>query len=193
MKSEIILLAFVLGTGLASAQGTFVYDQQSLGPSDGVAGLNETPFGQSFTPALDSIGFVDLQLIGFTDANIIVNIRSDSITGPILGTSMPTLVSGSGGTTSGIYDFLFSDPVTLARGTLYFFEPVISNGGSAESYLLSTQYPGGNVIINGSSFPQDLWFREGVISSVPEPSISALAGLGAGVLIWTRRKRFIAG
>jgi hypothetical protein len=196
MKLQLTALAFVLGTGLAGAQGTFVYDQQSLGLPDGSVGLNRTPFGQSFTPTLDSIGFIDLQLIGYTDANIVINIHSGSITGTILATSLPTIVPGSGGTTSGIYDFLFSDPVSVTPGTLYFFEPVISNGGFAVTYLLSTGipgglspgYPGGYDIIDGTRFPQDLWFREGVVTSVPEPSSAALWLMG-GTAYWHCRKR----
>jgi hypothetical protein len=186
MNLKLTALIFLSGAVLLRGQGTFVYDQQSLGPGDGSAGLNRTPFGQSFTPMLNSIGFIDLQLgNGNSDSVVAVNLRSDSITGPILGTSESSIVPGS---SSGIYDFLFSNPVSLTPGTLYFFEPVIVSGGVPQSVLLSTHYPGGNAIIDGSQFPNDLWFQEGVVSTVPEPSLAALLLIGSGVLYCRRRK-----
>jgi hypothetical protein len=62
MKPRIALAAFGLGIGIAGAQGTFVYDQQSTNATDGGVILSQTPFGQSFTPAFDSIDFVQFYL-----------------------------------------------------------------------------------------------------------------------------------
>jgi len=190
MQSQITFLAFALGTGLASAQGTFVYDQQSTGSVDGTVALSQTPFGQSFTPTLDSIGFVELQLNdGTTASTVAINIRSGSITGSLLGTSMPTtLPSNSGGT----FDFLFSNPITLTPGTQYYFEPVVVSGGFAVSEITFIQYTGGDLIQSGAArTDRDLWFREGMVSSVPEPSSAALFAVAAGALFWRARKKLV--
>jgi hypothetical protein len=186
VKLEITLTAFILGAGgFANAQGTFVYDQQSTGITDGAASLSAVPFGQSFTPTLDSLGFVELQLYAAISTTIDVNIRSGSITGSVLGTSLPTTIPAN---TSGIYEFLFSSPVTLASGTKYYFEPVEVGSGGAEADITTIQYPGGDAIYGGiPNTGQDLWFREGVVNPVPEPASAALLVV-AGVLFWRRRK-----
>jgi hypothetical protein len=188
MKLKLPLAAFLLSTGLAaSAQGTFVYDQQSTGTIDGGASLSQTPFGQSFTPTLDAVGFIELQLFDSAAATTIdVNIRSGSITGAILGTSLPTTMPGN---SSGIFDFLFSNPVTLTPGTKYYFEPVMVGGGSSVGADITfVQYTGGDAIYGGTAFNnQDLWFREGVVTAVPEPASGALLVV-AGLLFWRGRR-----
>ena len=76
-------------------QGVFVYDQQSANESTigGAAGVIQSsqPIGQSFTPSLASVGFIRLKLgdcvINGFGATVYLNLRSDSISGPILATS----------------------------------------------------------------------------------------------------------
>jgi hypothetical protein len=190
MKLQIAFLAFVLGTGLAGAQGTFVYDQQSTGFIDANPSLGQTSIGQSFTPTLDSVGFVDLFLAnnGSSNSTVAVNIRSGSITGTILGTSLSVTLPSL---TVGTNDFLFSAPISLTPGTKYYFEPVLV-GGATDVIVEATfiQYAGGDAIIGGTTKTnEDLWFREGVISGVPEPSSVALFVVAGGVLYWQRRNR----
>jgi len=190
MQSQITLFVFALGAGLASAQGTFIYDQQSTGSVDGTVSLSQTPFGQSFTPNLDSIGFLELQLNdGTTPSTVAINIRSGSITGSLLGTSTSTtLPSNSGGT----FDFLFSTPISLTPGTQYYFEPVVVSGGFSVSEITFIQYAGGDLIQSGvARTDRDLWFREGVVCTVPEPSSAGLLVMAGGILLWRIRKRFM--
>ena len=186
MKLKTSLIALILGTGLvASAQGTFVYDQQAIGIIDGAGFLQDTPFGQSFTPTLDSIDFVELQLYNGGPNTIDVNIRSGSITGTILGTSLPITMSAN---SSGIFDFLFSNPITVTPGTQYFFEPVESSNGTEGDITTVSGYTGGDLITQGIARPgQDLWFREGIVTTVPEPASAALFVV-AGFLFWKRRR-----
>ena len=188
MNLKLGFIAFVLGTGFASAQGTLVFDQQSTGAIDGNILLSDTPFGQSFTPSLDSIGFLELQLRdGTTASTVAINIRSDSITGLLLGTSASvTLPSNSSGT----YDFFFSNPISLTPGTKYYFEPVVVGGGGAISEITFIQYTGGDLIQSGVvRSDRDLWFREGIVNNVPEPSSAALFIVGFGTLFMFRRRR----
>src|SRR5882762_9571744 len=88
-----LLIAFAFIPTLGNAQGTMIFDQQSSDESNGGVGLNviqnAQPTGQSFTPSLDGVGFVRLHFFDMvrnngTGAVVYVNLRSDSITGPII-------------------------------------------------------------------------------------------------------------
>jgi hypothetical protein len=189
MKLISILAVSLSCAGFTSAQGTLVYDQQSTGLVEGSIALNRTPFGQSFTPTLDSIGFVDLQLqTGTFSSTVAVNLRSDSITGAILGTSASVTVP-SGSTGNAMYEFLFSSPVSLTPGTQYYLEPVVVSGGNSGLNISFVEYTGGDAIYDGVVHTdRDFWFQEGIV--VPEPSLSALFAAGSCIVLWHRyRKR----
>ncbi len=187
MKLKLALAVFILSTDLAGAQGTFVYDQQSMGPADGSILSTQTPLGQSFTPSLDVIGFVDFYLSDGATASIMqVNIRSGSITGPILDTTSPMTLTPN---LAGYYDFLFSNPVSLTPGTQYYLEPIVAGGGGFRAFVTFQQYTGGDAIFNGTTFTdRDFLFREGVVSNVPEPSSAALLVVGVGALFLCRKR-----
>jgi len=115
-----------------------------------------------------------------------VLLRSDSITGSIIGTSdSVTMPDGYADYT----DFFFSTPITVKPGMTYYFQPVVEFGDSWEIVYGYFQYPGGTAFANGTanSF-YDLWFREGVVA-VPEPSSVVLLVLGGGALALFRRAR----
>src|SRR5437764_1369181 len=95
-----VLLAGVCALG----QGTFIYDQQSstdeFVPPFGAGTIIQqfSSYGQSFTPALTSVGFIRLKLYdgSLTDglgATFYVNLRSNSISGPVLGFSTGVLMT----------------------------------------------------------------------------------------------------
>jgi MYXO-CTERM domain-containing protein len=191
-----VALLFITGTLSMCGQGTFVYDQQSVtNDSNGGEGVPtiqlSQPVGQSFTPTLSSVGFVRFFLIDAAfnglGATVIVNVRSDSITGPILGSTDPVFMpDGFGGRTN----FVFSTPVALIPSSTYFLEPVVQSGdlwGIVDDP--NYNYPGGTAFGGGQPAPPfDLWFREGIV--VPEPSGIALALSGlAGFAALIRRHR----
>lgn len=178
----------------APAQGTFLYDQQSVtNDSAGGEGVptiqSNQPIGQSFTPALGSIGFIRLFLIDGSlnglGANVYLNLRSDSITGPILSSTDPVFMPDGFG---GPKNFLFPTPVAVTPGVVYFFQPVVQSGdlwGVVDDNHYN--YPGGTAIGQGIADPVfDLWFREGII--VPEPSGVSLFLLAMGLFAWRRWK-----
>ena len=84
-------LALLVTASAALGQGNFQYDHQSQGfplPVDQTSTWDiqgNEPIGQSFTPALPSVGFVQLELFdghpnNGLGATLYVNIRSGSIT-----------------------------------------------------------------------------------------------------------------
>src|SRR6266498_552784 len=181
---------------LASAQGTFQYDQQSSDESNGGSGAvviqQSQPTGQSFTPTLNGIGFVRLNLFDETRNNgvgavLYVNLRSDSLTGAIIDSTAPvSLPDNFGLQTPGFVDFFFSGNVEIQPGVKYYLQPVVQSGDLLGLFAGSFGYPGGDLYNGGVAFSSDYWFREGVI--VPEPSGFALITLGAG-LLWLKKSR----
>src|SRR5438874_901476 len=90
------LFAFLGSLPMAYGQGTVIYDQQSSVDGAYLEGANgdvrTLTMGQSFTPTLDSVGFVRLFINNAypsdtTNGVFYVILRSGSISGPILGTS----------------------------------------------------------------------------------------------------------
>lgn len=122
-----------------------------------------SPLGQSFTPTLTSLNFVNL-LTENGRATVAVNIRLGSISGPILGTSQPTVIPFS--LAPSFSSFRFSKPVPLIPGKLYVIEPFVVSGHTLVVSTNSNNYVGGNQILRGvAQTNNDLWFQEGI--SVP--------------------------
>ena len=182
----LVACAFCLLALCAHGQGTFIYDQQSADENhylEGGAGLGQQPIGQSFTPMLNTVGFIRIYLVGgaFGGGTFTINLRSDSITGNVIGSTTPVAASGSGPV-----NFVFDAPVAVTPGLTYFFQPVVQSGGGWGAFLAGYNYPGGTAFVNGSALPgSDFWFREGAV--VPEPSASALLVIGGGVFFYARR------
>ena len=202
-KSSYCVVLLWLARLCANAQG-FVYDQQTASSSvyvGGAAGLQQgSPIGQSFTPTLAGIDFVQFVLFDVNNGNglgatVYVNLRSDGITGPILGTSNPFSMPDRYGQSSvngapPVGVFYFAATIDLQPGTVYYLEPVVQSGDQWGIRGSEFGYAGGTGYYQGLPFPTrgDLWFREGTFT-VPEPSALAVFLLGAGVLAWIRRTR----
>jgi len=197
MKTASLALSALLAAASTTfPQGTFQYDQQSLNHSIGANILyyiqGNEPIGQSFTPGLSSVGFIQLEPFDGNPNNglgatLFVNLRSNSITGPILGSTAPVFLPDipSGG---GVTNFLFSTPVPVVPGTTYFFEVVVQSGDFWTLNTAGYLYGGGPTFRQGVAQPlQDLWFREGII--VPEPSSILLFFGAAGILLLRRARR----
>jgi len=189
MKELFIIGLAFLGILSSNAQGTFVYDQQSTNAVEGIAFLRtDQPMGQSFTPSLSAVSFVELHLydgdifqnLGTT---VHVNLRSNSITGQILASTTPvSLPDGF----FGIMAFLFPTQVTITSGATYFLEPVQSDGAEFGSVVTDGSYVGGSLFRFGNPVvARNLWFREGII--VPEPG-TPLLFFGCGLAAWFVRR-----
>ena len=201
MKTEkLFFIATLFASQVCAIGQGFIFDQQSSTTSAnafaGVIMQNSYPLGQSFTPTLAGIDFVQL---AFRDKNIgnglgatvYMNVRSDSITGTILGTTAPVSMPDGFGTgpNAAVATFFFSSTVSLQPETLYYLEPIVQSGDQWVICDGEYFYFRGTEIGLGTSFPaSDLWFREGTFT-VPEPSALAVFLLGAGVLAWVRQAR----
>ncbi|TAK95432.1 MAG: PEP-CTERM sorting domain-containing protein [Verrucomicrobia bacterium] len=194
MKTGIsCLYTVLLLSGLTvHGQGTFIFDQESADENvSGPAGDIEAfqPIGQSFVPGLNSIGFVRLNLRDLNPANslgatVIVNLRSGSITGSVVGSTDPVFMADG---FNGYPDFFFSTPVSLTPGTTYFLQPQVQSGDSWGVVAYHFAYPNGTLFVGGAAdVNNDLWFREG--RYIPEPSSVGLILIGLGGLAWRRRK-----
>jgi len=181
----------------AVAQGTFVYDQQSsadetplpLGQGGRLPTSPGLGYGQSFTPSLSSIGFIRLLLDDADVANsggatVLVNLRSDSTTGTIIGTSASVhMLNGFTGPAT----FLLPAPVSVVPGATYYLEAVQVSGTPWNAAIGQYSYPGGTAFVGGSAIgPQDYWFREGII--IPEPSSATFLLLGGAALVCLHRQ-----
>ena len=149
-----------------------------------------SPWGQSFTPSLDTVGFIAIPMDdytgGFGGATVWVDLLSGSISGPVIASSEPVnLTAGFNGT----YYFIFSTPVPVTPGVQYFFVPQEAGGGTGVDILTDERnYPGAAFYANGIGNPRvDLLFREGTIT--PEPSSVVLLMLGGGALALFRRAK----
>ena len=195
MKHKFItFLNLLIAASAALAQGTFQYDQESLNHPLGANVLynlqSNEPIGQSFTPLLSSVGFVQFEPFdghpnNGLGATLYVNLRSNSMSGPILNSTDPVFVPDNFGD---VTNFLFSTPVAVVPGTTYFFEVVAQSGDLWRLNALQNLYPGGTMFSQGIALAQtDLWFREGVI--VPEPSAGLISFVIGATWICVRRRR----
>jgi hypothetical protein len=202
MKFQIplLLVLFGLGAPCAHSQGTFVYDQQSSTDefvpqygSGGVMQQIQPPWGQSFTPSLFGVDFIRLKmddgnLNDAAGASIYINLRANSISGPILGSTdpvaMPSLFAGNP-------TFFFPATVAVTPGVVYYFEPIVEAGSGNWNIISGPyNYAGGSRWAAGAPvLASDLWFREGLYV-VPEPSSVLLLLLGSFVICWTAKRRF---
>jgi hypothetical protein len=186
MKMKIIAFIFLSGALFVRGQGTFVWDQQATGLIDSGVPLTSQPMGESFTPSFSSIDVAAFNLGGGTSSfgDIVVNLRSGSITGTILGTTAAVTF-----TSSGVYDFFFSSPIALTPGTQYFLQPEAASGSGVFLDQINAPSGSGHQIISGVSRSNfDFWYQEGV-TAVPEPSSATLIGLVATIAYRRRRNR----
>jgi hypothetical protein len=179
---------------LAGAQGTMIVDQQSSDESNGGSSFvliqSGQPTGQSFTPALSAIGFVRFNVFDHirndgTGATLYVNLRTDSITGPIIDSTAPAALLDNFGP-RGFVNFYFPTNVPIQLGTKYYLEPVVQSGEDWGIVSDLFNYSGGEQYVRGTAVTGiDYWFREGII--VPEPAIPTLLFCAAGLWLQFRR------
>jgi hypothetical protein len=191
MKKIIFTLATTLATLRLFGQGTLLVDQQSFDLATAMGSISIIGIGQSFTPAFSAIDYVQFSVAdGNLGSSIFVNLRQNSMSGSIIGTTDTQSVPLDPRVPT---TFIFSTSVVLTPGTQYFFEPVIVVNADQIGITISdprtaNPYPGGTALHGNTPGSYSLWFAEGVV--VPEPSTWALFGLGGVVLFAARWRRW---
>lgn len=192
---------FALGGVVAVAsyavfgQGTFIYDQQSstdeILPQYGSGVLLQAtlPAGQTFTPSLTGIDFIrlkfnDADLLDGLGATIYLDLRANSLTGSVLGVTMPVTI---GNAFRGVTNFFFPNTIALTPGDMYCFQ-VFVTGGPWNVDVASYGYIGGFRYSQGGATGGDFWFREGLYV-VPEPGATAFGALAVLMLAARRAVR----
>jgi len=153
-------------------------------------------YGQSFTPTLTGLDFVEFKLVGLNDdsssTTMVVDIL-DSVSGTngMEGTVLATSESVSVVTALdgyAIYTFNFASTVSLTSGHTYVARVRSLSGNFGIMITASDVYAGGQYLLSSESYVYtnfyDAIFTEGMI---PEPATIAL--LGFGVLSLIKRKR----
>ena len=193
----LVLLAVVveiLGARSVAAL-PFTVDQFATGLIAGDAFGSGTGIGvaagaaQSFVPALNSLGVVELQLNDQSPGNglgvdLAVNIRLGTLAGAIVGTSDVLTRSDQPTASIQLFHFDFSSAVALTPGLTYVLEIVKVSGFEDSAAFFSgtgipDSYAPGSAFIFGTPFAhsRDLWFQEGP-SIIPEPATMLLLMLG---------------
>jgi hypothetical protein len=187
MKLNLITIVLMLGTLLLRGQGTIAWDQQATGFLDGSVPINDQPLGQVFAPTQSSmdVAAFNLSNVSTSSAQVDVNLLIGSISGTIIGTSMPVSIPAA---TFGSYDFFFAAPISLTPGTQYYLQPVIVSGSGIDVNIVNAPIPTGGEIDNGALHNNfNFWYQEGIV--VPEPSLVALFAVGGCIMFWKQSKR----
>ena len=197
LNSLFYIILFVNSTGLS--QGTLVFDQESSNDENYLGGAAPVQFygtiGQSFTPSLSTVGFFRVKLYDIAPNNtigatLVINLRSNAINGPVMGTTFPVVLADGFRNSA---NFFLPTAVSVVPGTKYFFQLVVQSGDNWGAYLRSdslgdVNYAGGSFYGGLCEFPaNDMWFREGV----PEPTTASLVLIGISSMVAFRRTRIV--
>ncbi len=182
---------FSSGPNALAVPVELVDQQQTFDNGSNPGDLTSGHKGQTFTPSLSSLDWVEVKLSSGQLDTYQVGIRSNDLNGPILGASNVVSVPIADG--NYVLHMDFSAPVALTPGNQYAIEVIpvsLNDTGYSVRLSLSDLYPSGIYYTSPTSSiaTDDMWFREGVY--VPEPSTFAMAItllLALAVAICSRR------
>jgi len=187
-----ILLSALTAGSLMSAQAALLQYSVSLdGPSESPA--NASPgIGSGTVNYDDSAHTLQLQVSfsGLTGTTTASHIHAPTVS-PFSGTAnVATTVPSFAGFPLGVTSGSYSDTLDLTSASSYNPAFISANGGTpagAESALAAAM-AGGEAYWNIHSSTFNGGEIRGFLVPVPEPSTLALLGLGAGALVWRRRR-----
>jgi hypothetical protein len=116
MKKIICTLATALAALRLFGQGTLLVDQQSFDLATATTSTSIAGIGQSFTPSLSVIDYVQFGVADLNPGSLLfVNLRQNSMTGPIIGTTDTQPVTTGDPHVPTTFLFSASVPLLLAR------------------------------------------------------------------------------
>ncbi len=158
-----LTVSVILLAASVSFADEYSWDQTNDEITTGGHGIQAfSPIGQEFIPCLNCLEVVQLYIMNESgDSEFVVKIYSDSITGTLLGTSIPVAVSG-------FYldslTFTFQE-IPLTPQNQYVMEILQPIGTSGSVLHTGSSYQMGCEILSGVPYENmDLWFREGMFS-----------------------------
>ncbi len=174
-----------------------VVDQFNEAAVDGRNGaMAPFSFGQSFTPRLGSIDSAEFLLSSVLGASAKLRLREGvagdyGFGGALIDDSLPASFSTQGDDLW--VRFSFEQQVALQPGQQYVLELLVYGGDIGLGHSLGNRYAGGQFLQQGIAptqiAGQDLLFREGLASVVPEPGGALLAASGALLIALRLRRR----
>jgi len=187
-----ILLSALTAGSLMSAQAALLQYSVSLdGPSESPA--NASPGIGSGTVNYDDVAHtlqLQVSFSGLTGTTTASHIHAPTAS-PFSGTAnVATTVPSFAGFPLGVTSGSYSDTLDLTSASSYNPAFISANGGTpagAESALAAAM-AGGEAYWNIHSSTFNGGEIRGFLVPVPEPSTLALLGLGAGALVWRRRR-----
>lgn len=193
----------------AAAQGLRVDQSWLLQPPNGGASLLIlAPVGQEFTPSFDALNAVEFvtgdaaQLDG-SSVRLAVNLRKDTITGPVIARTESSLLQAW---FSGTTKFEFPSLVPVVPGEKYVFELELLDPNPINNWAVAvrvpfpsdTDLPSGLILSGNRKDTTTAYFREGIIldrdlwlqeTIIPEPSPLAIGVCALPLLILIRQIR----
>jgi hypothetical protein len=196
MKNKIFLAFVMIMFAAVQSFGVIVDQSNSAGPfgtNGGAPGI--AYYGQSFTPTLTGLDFVEFTLVGTSDdgspATMVVDILNgvsgfNGMDGAVIATSAPVdVISALDG--YAIYTFNFASTVSLTPNQTYVARVRSTAGGFGIRMTLGDVYAGGQYLLSSEPYLYtnfyDAIFTEGMI---PEPATISIIALGS--LLLARKK-----
>ncbi len=185
-----MFVLIVCSFSTAAAQGLRVDQSWLLQPPNGGASLLfYAPFGQEFTPAFDALNAVEfLTADAFQpdggSVRLAVNLRKDTITGPVIARTESSLLPAW---FSGTTKFEFPSLVPVVPGEKYVFELELLDPTPINNWAVAIRspfpsdidLPSGLILSGKRKDTMTAYFREGIIldrdlwlqeTIIPEPS-----------------------
>jgi hypothetical protein len=196
MKNKLFLVVVLLAA--VQSFGVIIDQSNSIDNPRGTngGGPGWAYYGQSFTPALTGLDFVQFKLVGSNEdsspVSMVVDILSgvsgtNGMEGAVLAASAPvSVVSALDG--YAIYTFNFASTVSLVPGQVYVARVSSLAGNFGIMITASDVYAGGQYLLSSEPYLYtnfyDAIFAEGMI---PEPTTIVI--LGFGILSLIRNKK----
>jgi hypothetical protein len=207
-RAFVVFPAIVLLLAVSPAFSTPILDQhQDAWNYSGVRFNSTGSLGQTFTAGLSGLlDHIDVAMLDGSTYPTTVEIR-DTASGMPGSNILGSVYMSSGFLPGWTSIYFLSQSIPMSPGSMYSIvfwnnDPVFTDGVKAYEYDPSNPsadpYPGGRLWVTGgsgwitlgSTFDGDMLFRT-YVETIPAPGAIVLAGIGATLVGWLRRRRAV--